>query len=66
MRLLDQINQQARHERMLYDITKRIHGAPDIQSIIETTKDEVRKVVGSPNVQIEINFRTQKIIEESM
>jgi transcriptional regulator with GAF, ATPase, and Fis domain len=56
IRLLEKIQQQAQHERKLYDITKKIHGAPDIQTIITTTKEEVSKVVGTQSSYIEFKL----------
>lgn len=40
-RLLEQVQRTARRERMVHEIASKVRGAPDIQTVLETTAREV-------------------------
>ncbi len=53
-RLLEQIRAQAERERQLYDVTSKIRRSTDIQTILETTGNELMRVVGARSARIRI------------
>jgi len=54
-RLLEQIRTQAERERQLFEVTSKIRRSTDIQTILETTGNELMKVVGARHARITIN-----------
>ena len=54
-RLLEQIRAQAERERQLYEVTSKIRRSTDIHTILETTGNELMKVVGARRARITIN-----------
>ena len=53
-RLLEQIRSQAERERLLFDVTTKIRRSTDIQTILETTGNELMKLVGARRARITI------------
>jgi GAF domain-containing protein len=53
-RLLEQIRAQAERERQLYEVTSKIRRSTDIQTILETTGNELIRVVGARRAHIRI------------
>jgi GAF domain-containing protein len=56
-RLLDTTYQQAEHERLRLEITNKIRGSIEIQTIIETTASELARALGARRARIEIGER---------
>jgi len=53
-RLLEQIRSQADRERLIFDVTTKIRRSTDIQTILETTGNELMKLVGARRARITI------------
>jgi GAF domain-containing protein len=53
-RLLGTTYQQAEHERLRLEITNKIRGSIEIQTILKTTASELAKVLGARRARIEI------------
>ena len=51
-RLVDQIRKQAERERLLNEISSKIRRSTDIQTILSTTIQELRRVTGARKTQI--------------
>jgi GAF domain-containing protein len=55
-RLVDQIRKQAERERLLYEVSSKIRRSTDTQAILSTTIQELQKVTGVRNIQIDIGI----------
>lgn len=53
-RLIEQIRMQAERERQLFEVTSKIRRSTDIQTILETTGNELIKVMGARRARIQI------------
>lgn len=53
-RLLEQIRAQAERERQLYEVTSKIRRSTDIHTILETTGNELMKLMGARRARIHI------------
>jgi GAF domain-containing protein len=53
-RLLEQIRTQAERERQLYEVTSKIRRSTDIHTILETTGNELMKLLGARHARIHI------------
>ena len=53
-RLLESTHDQAERERLLFQITGKIRAASDMQTILETTATELRKVLNARRADIQI------------
>ena len=56
-RLVEQIRKQAERERLLYEITSKIRRSTDINTILSTTIDEIRRATGANRAQITIGIK---------
>ena len=54
-RLLEQIRTQAERERQLFEVTSKIRRSTDIRTILETTGNELMKVVGARHARVTVN-----------
>ena len=66
-RLVDQIRKQAERERLLNEISGKIRRSTDIQTILSTTIQELRRVTGARRALIEVGIAdntTETIKEE--
>jgi GAF domain-containing protein len=52
--LLESSQQQAERERQLFDVTTKIRHAPDIQSVLRTTAEEISTLLGASRTRISI------------
>ena len=59
-RLLDQIRKQADRERLLNEVTSKIHRTTDMQVIMSTTVGEITKAIGARRGQIRIGSRVEE------
>jgi len=59
-RLLEQFRQQVEFDRLLYDITTKIRRSTNINSILETTANELNKTFGARRALIKINLENLK------
>ncbi len=59
--LLESSQQQAKRERQLFDVTTKIRHAPDIQSVLRTTAEEISALLGATRTHISIaeEFKSQ-------
>jgi GAF domain-containing protein len=55
-RLLESTYRQAARERRLYEITKKIRSSPDIPGIMQSTAQELSKILGTRRAAIELGF----------
>ena len=55
-RLVDQIRKQAERERLLNEISSKIRRSTDIQTILSTTIQELRRVTGARKTQIALGI----------
>jgi len=55
-RLVDQIRKQAERERLLHEISSKIRRSTDMQTILSTTINELRRVTGARKTQISIGI----------
>jgi GAF domain-containing protein len=53
-RLVDQIRKQAERERLLHEISSKIRRSTDMQTILSTTIQELRRATGARRTQIEL------------
>jgi GAF domain-containing protein/HAMP domain-containing protein len=53
-RLLEQIRSQAERERQIYEVTSKIRRSTDMRTILETTGNELIKVVGARHARVSI------------
>jgi len=53
-KLLEQVRNQAEHNRMIYEITSKIRRSTDMQTILATTASELTKAVGAKYTKIAI------------
>ncbi len=58
--LLEQIRAQADRERLLFDVTSKIRRSTDVQTILETTGNELMKLVGARRARITIEPVSQE------
>jgi len=61
-RLVDQIRKQAERERLLYEISSKIRRSTDIQTIMSTTINELRRVTGAQKIKIDIGIRADEFM----
>jgi GAF domain-containing protein/HAMP domain-containing protein len=54
-RLLEQIRIQAERERLIYEVTSKIRRSTDIQSILNTTANELTRLTGASYTKIQIS-----------
>ena len=59
-RLVDQIRKQAERERLLHEISSKIRRSTDIQTILSTTVQELRRATGVQKAQISIGVAAQE------
>ena len=59
-RLVDQIRKQAERERLLHEISSKIRRSSDMQTILSTTIQELRRVTGARKTQIKIGIPEKK------
>jgi GAF domain-containing protein len=52
--LLEGSQQRAERERQLFDVTTKIRHAPDIQTVLETTAEEISTLLGARRTRISI------------
>lgn len=55
-RLLERTFRQAERERLLYEITNKIRSSPDIPRILETTAQELSKILGARRASITLGL----------
>jgi sigma-B regulation protein RsbU (phosphoserine phosphatase) len=55
-RLVEQIRKQVERERLLYEITSKIRRSTDMQTILSTTINEIRRATGARKTQITIGL----------
>jgi len=53
-RLLESSSDRADQDRQLYEISSKIHRSPDIQTILETTAQEISNALGARRTRIKI------------
>ena len=58
-RLVEQIRKQAERERMLHEISSKIRRSTDMQSILSTTIQELRRVTGARKTQIDLGIKKE-------
>jgi sigma-B regulation protein RsbU (phosphoserine phosphatase) len=66
-RLVDQIRKQAERERLLHEISSKIRRSTDMQTILSTTIQELRRATGARRTQIELGVsgtETEKLDAE--
>jgi twitching motility protein PilJ len=51
-RLFEETTRRAERERLVSDITSKIRGTPDPQSMVQTAIDELRKALGASRVEV--------------
>ena len=56
-RLVEQIRKQAERERLLYEITSKIRRSTDMQTILSTTIDEIKRATGAHKTQITLGIK---------
>jgi GAF domain-containing protein len=59
-RLLEQFRQQVEFDRLLYEITTKIRRSSNINSILETTANELNKTLGARRAMIKIDLENLK------
>jgi sigma-B regulation protein RsbU (phosphoserine phosphatase) len=59
-RLVDQIRKQAERERLLNEISNKIRRSTDVQTILNTTIQELHRVTGARKTQINIGIPAQE------
>jgi sigma-B regulation protein RsbU (phosphoserine phosphatase) len=59
-RLVDQIRKQAERERLLNEISNKIRRSTDVQTILNTTIQELHRVTGARKTQIKIGIPAQE------
>jgi GAF domain-containing protein len=59
-RLVDQIRKQAERERLLNEISNKIRRSTDMQTILNTTIQELHRVTGARKTQINIGIPAQE------
>jgi GAF domain-containing protein len=59
-RLLEQFRQQVEFDHLLYEITNKIRRTSNINSILETTANELNKTLGARRASIKIDLETLK------
>jgi GAF domain-containing protein len=59
-RLLEQFRQQVEFDRLLYDITTKIRRSSNINSILETTANELNKTFGARRAVIKVDLENLK------
>jgi GAF domain-containing protein len=53
-RLLEQVQQSARRERLIHEITTKVRRSPDIQTVLETTAREVGRALNVTRTTIRL------------
>jgi GAF domain-containing protein len=53
-RLLEQVQQSARRERLIHEITTKVRRSPDIQTVLETTAREVGRALNAARATIRL------------
>lgn len=53
-RLLEQVQQAARRERLIHEITSKVRRSPDIQTVLETTAREVGRALNAARATIRL------------
>ena len=56
-RLVEQIRKQAERERLLYEITSKIRRSTDMQTILSTTIDEIKRATGAYKTRITLGIK---------
>lgn len=64
-RLVDQIRKQAERERLLYEISSKIRRSTDVQTILSTTINELRRATGARKTQIDIGIKANETMVSS-
>jgi GAF domain-containing protein len=59
-RLLEQFRQQVEFDRMLYEITNKIRRTSNVNTILETTVNEINKTFGARRAAIKIDLENLK------
>lgn len=54
-RLMEQVRQQALHQRRLFEATSHIRRSVDLQTILETAASEMAQTLGARRVRIQVN-----------
>lgn len=54
VRLVNQVRQQIQRERQLYEATSKIRRSVDLETILETSTQEICKVIGARRARIHI------------
>jgi GAF domain-containing protein len=55
-RLVEQIRKQAERERLLNEVSSKIRRSTDMQTILSTTINELRRVTGARKTQIRVGI----------
>jgi GAF domain-containing protein len=63
VRLFEQTQQQARREKMISTIAARVRAAPDVEGVLRTTVQEIRRALGATHGVIRL--RTQEPVPAS-
>ena len=58
-RLVEQIRRQAERERLLHEISSKIRRSTDMQTILSTTIQELRRVTGARKTQIDLGIKKE-------
>lgn len=59
-RLLEQVQRTARRERMVHEIASKVRGAPDIQTVLETTAREVGRAFHAARATVRLGREFQE------
>ena len=65
-RLVEQVRNQAEHNRLIYEITSKIRRSTDMQTILTTTASELTKAVGARHTKISIAPETENNGNDSL
>ena len=65
-RLVEQIRNQAEHNRLIYEITSKIRRSTNMQTILTTTASELTKAVGARHTKISIAPETENNGNDSL
>jgi GAF domain-containing protein len=60
-RLLEQTQQRARREQLISEITAKVRAAPDVESILRTGVQEIRRVLGTSHGVIRLSAQATRL-----
>jgi len=65
-KLLEKTTRQAQRERMLLETTAKIRNSSDLEAILSTTADELRKILNVRKARLEIDVDAALPVETGM